>query len=67
MSTTLYGRVTGILIVTAVVGLSGCASTATREAMLVDAPATKNYPYSVSVQTRGGTETRATTAATMPE
>ena len=65
MSTTLYERATGILIVTAVAGLSGCASTATREAMLVGAPATRNYPYSVSVQTRGGTETSATTGSTV--
>ena len=65
MRTTIYGRVSGILIVTAVVGLSGCASTATREAMLVGAPATKNYPYSVSVQTRGGTETSAMTGSTV--
>ena len=65
MRMTFYERVTGILIVTAVVGLSGCASTATREAMLVGAPATRNYPYSVSVQTRGGTETSATTGSTV--
>ena len=65
MRMTFYERVTGILIVTVVVGLSGCASTATREAMLVGAPATKNYPYSVSVQTRGGTETSATTGSTV--
>ncbi len=65
MKEAIYARVTGILIVTAVVALSGCASTATREAMLVGAPATKNYPYSVSVQTRGGTETTAMTGATV--
>jgi len=65
MRTTICGRVTGILIVAAVVGLSGCASTATREAMLVGAPATKNYPYSVSVQARGGTETGAMTGSTV--
>ena len=65
MRMTFYERVTGILIVTVVVGLSGCASTATREAMLVGAPATRNYPYSVSVQTRGGTETSATTGSTV--
>jgi hypothetical protein len=63
MRTTIYGRVTSFLIVTAVVGLTGCASPPTREAMLVGAPATKNYPYSVSVQTRGGTETSAMTGA----
>ena len=63
MRTTLYGRVTAFLIVTALVGLTGCASPPTREAMLVGAPATKNYPYSVSVQTRGGTETSAMTGA----
>jgi len=65
MKAAIYGRGTGILIVTAVVGLTGCASTATREAMSVGTPATKSYPYSVSVQTRGGTETSATTGSTI--
>ncbi len=65
MKTTNCGRITGILVVTAVVGLTGCASTATREAMSVGTPATKSYPYSVSVQTRGGTETSQMTGSTV--
>ncbi len=65
MKAAIYGRGTGILIVAAVVGLAGCASTATREAMSVGTPATKSYPYSVSVQTRGGTETSAMTGSTI--
>src|SRR6266581_2907015 len=65
MKTTRCGRIAGILIVAAVLGLEGCASTATREAMSVGTRATKSYPYSVSVQTRGGTETSAMTGSTI--
>src|SRR6266581_4854462 len=65
MKTTRCGRIAGILIVAAVLGLEGCASTATREAMSVGTRATKSYPYSISVQTRGGTETGAMTGSTI--
>jgi hypothetical protein len=64
MRTTIYGRITRTLIVTAVVvGLAACASAPNREAMSVGTPATKSHPYSVSVQTQGGSETGAMTGA----
>lgn len=65
MTTRTCRRAAAGVIVMAVAGLTGCASTATREAMSVGAPATKSYPYSVSVQTRGGTETTAMTGSTI--
>jgi len=63
MRTSISGRVTRILIVTAVVGLAACASAPNREAMTVGTPATKGHPYSVSVQTQGGKDTSAMTGS----
>jgi hypothetical protein len=48
-----------VLVFAAVIGLAGCASPPTREAMSVSTPVARSYPYSVSVQTRGGAETSA--------
>lgn len=50
-------------LVAAVFGLAACASAPTREAMSVRTPAAKSYPYSVSVQTRGGGQTDQVTGA----
>lgn len=53
-------RTTALCIGLAIVGMTGCASPATREAMSAqNLTLAKKHPYDVSVNTRGGNETSA--------
>jgi len=55
-----FARTALLLASVAVVGLSGCASPASRESMSVQNLAVaKHHPYAVSVTTAGGSETGA--------
>jgi hypothetical protein len=56
----LITRLSLILISLAVLNLAGCASSASREGMLIqDLSINKKYPNSIVVETKGGSETGA--------
>ena len=49
-----------IMLVSAIGGLSGCASPASTKAMVTDnIPVLQRHPYTVSIRTQGGSETGA--------
>ncbi len=56
----LMERIAALTLVVVIGGLAGCATPASRESMVPPAlSVTKNFPYSVAVETRGGSETSA--------